>query len=97
MTTQDILFIVLAVCAAVLTGFAAWLLYYLVGIFRDFRQTTQAIHEKIEQLSTILDSIRERIGDTVSTLSMLTQVISKVAGAWKARRSQRSSSDLPDE
>ncbi|MBI4089939.1 MAG: hypothetical protein HY421_00885 [Candidatus Kerfeldbacteria bacterium] len=97
MSTQDILFIVLAVCAAVLTGFAAWLLYYLVGIFRDLRQTSRAIHAKVEQLSSILDSIRARIGDTVSTLTLLTQVISKVAGSWKARRSKRSSSDLPDE
>jgi len=91
MTPHNILLIVLTVCIAVLTGFIAWFLYYLVAIVRDLRQTSRVLHEKVEQLGTILDAIRERISDSVSTLSILTQVVSKVAERWQQRRSKRSS------
>lgn len=90
MTTQDILYIVLAVSAAVLTAFLAWLLYYVIAIVRDLRQTSRAIHEKVDQVGRILESIKERIGDSVSALSLLTELLSKLVGGWKRRRVKRS-------
>ncbi len=91
MTPHNILLVVLTVCIAVLTGFMAWFLYYLIAIVRDLRQTTHVLHEKVEELGTILDAIRERIGDSVSALSVLTQIVSKVADRWQQRRSKRPS------
>jgi len=97
MNTQDILFIVLAVSAAVLTGFLAWFLYYLIAIVRDLRRTATIIHDKVTELGEILDSIRVKIGDTVSTLSLLTQVVTGIAERWRQRRSKRTSKDSDQE
>ncbi len=91
MTPHNILLIVLTVCISILTGFMVWFLYYLIAIVRDLRQTSRILHEKVEQLGTILDAIREKIGDSVSTLSILTQIVSKVADRWQQRRTKRSS------
>lgn len=93
MSARDILFIVLAISAATLTAFLAWLLYYLIAIVRDLRQTSRAIHEKVDQVGTILESIKERISDSASTLSILTQVISKAAGSWRKRKAARTAKE----
>lgn len=97
MVARDILFLVLATCAVVLTAFVAWFLFYLVAIVRDLRSATRAVHEKVDQVGSILEAIKERIGDSASAIALLTQVVTKVAGSWRARRSRRSSSDQPDE
>jgi len=97
MTPHNILLIALTICIAILTGFMAWFLYYLIAIVRDLRQTSRILHEKVGQLGTILDAIRERIGDSVSTLSLLTQIVSKVADRWQQRRSKRSSKTSDEE
>ncbi len=93
MTTQDVLFSVLALCAAVLTAFLAWFLYYLIAIVRDLRETSKLLHEKVSEVSAILDSIREKIGDTVSTLSILTQVVTGLADRWRQRRAKRNAKE----
>lgn len=97
MTPHNILLIVLTVCIAVLTGFFAWFLYYLIAIVRDLRQTTHILHEKVEQVGTILDAIREKIGDSVSTLTILTQVVTKLTERWQQRRAKRSSKSSDEE
>ncbi len=94
MTTQDILYIVLAVSAAVLTAFLARLLYYVIAIVRDLRQTSRAIHDKVDEVGRILESIKERIGDSVSVLSLLTELLSKLVGGWKRRRAKRSAEEI---
>lgn len=90
MNTRDILNIALTLSAVTVTVFLAWLMYYLIAIVRDLRLTTRAIHEKVDQVGTILDAIRERIGDTVSTLSVLTQIIGKISERWHEKRAKRS-------
>lgn len=97
MDTRDILNIALALSAVTITVFLAWLLYLTIAIVRDLRQTSRAIHEKVDQVGVILDSIRERIGDTVSTLTMLTQVIGKISERWREKKAKRSTKNSSDE
>lgn len=89
MNTRDILNIVLAICAVVFTGFFAMFFYYLVQIVRDLRKTSQAIHEKVEQVGGILQSVRDRLSDSVSALSILTSIIGKLASSWQQRRTSK--------
>lgn len=97
MTITNILFIILGVCAVVLTGFGAWFLYELIAIVRDFRETTKAIHDKVEEVGSVVSSIRQRLEDSTSMLSVLTKVISKIATAWQSKRSRKRTSSTDDE
>lgn len=97
MEPKDILFIVLSVCAAILTGFFVWLLYYLIAILRDLRETTKLLHEKVEQVGGILESIKERISESVSVLSLLTTIISKVADGIRNRRTRQTKNSVPSD
>jgi len=89
MESRDILNMVLAISAAVLTVFIATLLYYVIRIFKDLRETTRAVHDKVEEVGTILNAIRERISESTSTLGLMAQVIAKVARTWRGRRSKK--------
>lgn len=89
MEIKDILFLVLALSAAVLTAFMAWFLYYLIAIVRDLRETSKLVHDKVNQVGDILNVVKDRLTDSVSALSILTSVVSKVAGAWQERRSSK--------
>lgn len=92
MSSRDILFIALSVCAVTLTVFSVWFLYYLISIVRDLRRTTQLLHDKVEQLGELLGMIKDRISDSAAALSLLTSIIGKIAGSWQDRRKKRSSS-----
>lgn len=93
MSSRDILFIALALSALTITGFLAWFLYYLVAIVRDLRQTTKLLHEKVSEVGTILESIKERISESVSVLSLLTNAISTMVEKFRTRRAKRSGHD----
>ncbi len=90
MSSRDILFIALALSALIITGFLAWFLYYLIAIVRDLRQTTKLLHQKINEVGAILESIKERISESVSVLSLLTNVISTLAEKFRIRRAKQS-------
>lgn len=97
MTTKDIFYLVLSLSIAVFTVFAVWFLYYLIAIVRELRKTSRSIHEKVEELGGILHTIKDRMSDSVSALSLLTNVISKLVSNWQARRSKRTRTPPVDE
>jgi uncharacterized protein YoxC len=97
METQDILNTILAVAIGVFTVFLCLFFYYLILIVRDLRKTTKTIHERVEEIGTILHAIKERVADSASALSMLANVISNIAGKWKQKRSKRSKTESGDE
>ncbi|MBI4092636.1 MAG: hypothetical protein HY420_01800 [Candidatus Kerfeldbacteria bacterium] len=89
MTTKDILYIVLSLSILAATVVVVWFFAYLIGIVRELRKITKSIHEKIDGVGGILESIKERISDSASALSLLTQVVARIGGAWRQRRSKR--------
>jgi len=97
MSSQDILNLVLALSAATLTGFMCWFLFYLIGIVRDLRETTRLVHDKVSQVGEILNAMKDRLTDSVSALSILTGVISKIASSWQQRRKSKRSRETSDD
>jgi predicted PurR-regulated permease PerM len=61
-TSDDILNVVLAICALIVTGFLAWILYYIANIAR--------------QANEVLTQTRQAVDDTFNTIEALKQKLS---------------------
>lgn len=53
--SQDILFLVLALCALWLTAFLAWFLYYAIMTFKQTYQVVHKLKEKITSTASYLE------------------------------------------
>lgn len=91
--SKDILFLVLALCAVVLTGFTAWFLYTLIQIFRQVNGTMREIHavaenvrEKLTRFDGLLERLHEKIGSGAATLGLIATAIKDVTSFLKRRR-----------
>jgi succinate dehydrogenase hydrophobic anchor subunit len=77
-TSQDILFLTLALCALLLTIFLIWLLYYAIMSFRQTYHSIKKIKAKIDALDEIITMIRERLTSTMSYFTLIISGIKKM-------------------
>lgn len=96
-SSKDILFIVIAVSVAVLTFLFAWLLIYMIRIFRRAYGAVNMISEKIEMLARLVDTLKEKIEHSATAVTVLSQTIGKVAEYWTKRRSKKTKTTTDDE
>jgi len=88
-TSQDILFWVIAIAVAVLTFFLSWLLFYMVRIIRRGYDTVNLISEKIETLSAMIDSLREKLEHSAGAFTALSKAMIKLVGYWQEKKSTK--------
>ena len=77
-TTQDILFIVLGFCVLVLTGFLAWVLYYLANILRQTNEMIAEFRVKMEELSESLDNLKEKVMASAASISFVAKEVGNI-------------------
>lgn len=92
MESRDILFLTLAVCAAVLTGFVAWFLFYLVKIFRTVTSTVEDFRDRLRTIDEILQTIREKLTSTHLQLTAVAAGLKELIGWYINRRAKRRAS-----
>ncbi len=97
MDARDILFLTLALCAAILTGFTAWFMYYLVKIFRTVTATVEDFRDRLRTIDEILQTIREKLSSTHLQLTALAAGLKQLLGFFASRRAQRRSSTRASE
>lgn len=76
MSSQDILFVALALAIFVVSGFFIWFLYTIIMILKDARETVAHLRLRIEELFTAIDSAKAKFQATTSTLRLLMDEIS---------------------
>lgn len=64
-STQDILYVVLSVCAIWATVFLCWLLYQAGKVLKNANKIMDSAFEKLEYISSVVTFIREKM-DNVS-------------------------------
>ena len=102
MTSQDILFITLALAIAVATGFWVWFLYYLIKIVRSAEGMVEDFRDRLRTIDEILQAIRDKLTSTHSQLTFLAEGVKEVLNFISNRRgkrtknSKRASSDGDD-
>ncbi len=77
--SQDILFLVLAICVLCLTFFLAWVLYYLVASVRQIHKATLLVKSEVEKISEIIHGIKEAIKLPTSVVALVVEGLKKIA------------------
>ena len=90
-SSKDVLNIVIAFSILLFTGFLVWLLYYLIRMLRDTSEVVHEARERIEQIGTMLDSLKEKLDTSATTVAVAAKGISKVVDYVQTRRQSKQS------
>ena len=85
-SSQDLLFIILAICAIFFTTFACWLLYYFIAVVKDVYSVTKGIKKKIDLLDDILRTIKEKINSTASYVGLIFNSVEKIVNYFQDKK-----------
>ena len=77
-TSKDLLFITLAFCALLFTGFTCWLLYYFIAIIRNAYDITKSIKHKMDIIDDILKTVKNAVSNTASYIGLAINSIDKI-------------------
>ncbi|MBI4091060.1 MAG: hypothetical protein HY422_03475 [Candidatus Komeilibacteria bacterium] len=94
--SRDILNYTLAAAAVFLTFFICWILWYVVGMFRDMRKVMRDVTKTIEKFNTVLDFAKEKISSVSAVFPLIIKATEKIAetiGAFREKRQARRSKD----
>lgn len=89
MDSRDVLFLTLAVCAAVLTAGSAWLLYYLVRIIRTVAAAVDDFRQRLATIDGILQTIKDKLSSTHLQLAALAAGLKQLISFFASRRVKR--------
>jgi hypothetical protein len=94
--SREILLIVLAFCAAILTFFICWALYYIVMMLKRAREVTdevsdvvRLVKEKIERLGSLLDAVEEKLKNTAGYLPLVLKGVTDLVDYFKRRHEDK--------
>jgi peptidoglycan hydrolase CwlO-like protein len=79
-TSKDILNIILALSAGMLTIFICWVLYYVATTIKNAKEMVENINNKIKKIDMLIDTIQEKIDRTSSNIGLITEIIKKGIG-----------------
>ena len=95
-SSRDILNSTLAAAAALLTFFICWILYYMVGMFRDMRNVVRDVTKAIQKFNSVLDLAKEKISNLTTVFPIIMKTAEKIIetiGALKEKRKTRRQSE----
>ena len=92
-TSQDVLYLTIAVCTALFTGFLVWIMYYLAQLTRQSTEMVTDFRQKIEDLDTSIKALKEKVSDSVETFSVvgdkvatILDIVKNVGGSRRRKR-----------
>jgi methyl-accepting chemotaxis protein len=89
MTSQDILFVTLALCAAVITFFFAWFSLSLIRILRGVTTVIEDVRSRIERIGESIEQLTEKVAHTALSFSTLAGGVKEVLDFLGRRRSAK--------
>ncbi|MBI3963766.1 MAG: hypothetical protein HY341_02085 [Candidatus Kerfeldbacteria bacterium] len=88
-TTQDVLNIVIAFSVLLFTAFLVWLLYYFIRMVRDASTMVHETREKIEELGSLIETLREKLTSSASTVGLAAKGVSQIVSYVQHRRDRK--------
>ena len=89
---QEILYLVLAICILLLSGFLTWVFFYLGSILKQSNEMVTEFREKIEELSETLEDLKERVVASASSITFIAKEIGQVMNFVRGVKESRSKS-----
>ena len=78
-SSQDIMFLAIAICVLVFTFFLCWLLYYTVLSVRNMFKITKDVRDSVDKLHNILTTAKEKLDSTFSYIYVVEEGIKKIS------------------
>lgn len=93
--SRDILNLTLSLSVALLTILMAWILIYVIFIFKSISQTIERLKTLVSEGEQILASFKERVKEIGTALPLFVTAIEKLITFVGARKRQKKSSGKP--
>jgi mevalonate pyrophosphate decarboxylase len=77
-TSQDILFLTIAVCVAFFTLFSCWGLFYMMSAIRNVYKITKDFKDIFKKIEETIDALKSKIHESASYLVLFGEVMKKV-------------------
>ena len=77
-TSQDILYVTVAVCIAVFTIFLVWIMYYVAQISRQSNEMIADFRQKMEELDETMTSLKTKVNDSVDSLAAVSSQVGSI-------------------
>lgn len=77
-TSQDILYVTVAVCIAVFTVFLVWIMYYVAQISRQSNEMIADFRQKMEELDATMTSLKTKVNDSVDSLAAVSSQVGSI-------------------
>lgn len=77
-TSQDILYLTVALCIALFTFFLVWIMYYIAQISKQSNEMISDFRQKMEELDTTVHAIKDKVNTTVDNLSSMGEQVSNI-------------------
>lgn len=88
-TSKDLLFITLAFCALLFTGFSCWLLFYFISIVRNAYTVTKTIKQKIDMVDEVLKTLKDKISSSANYIALLVNAVEKIVEHVQNKKTTR--------
>ncbi|MFA6197673.1 MAG: hypothetical protein WC734_00765 [Patescibacteria group bacterium] len=88
-TSKDILFWVIALSVAVLTGFLCWFLYYMISIIREANSVIKEVETKVRSFGELIDAIKEKFTNSSAYFGLLIKSLTSLISYVQERRTKK--------
>ncbi len=98
--SRDILNYALTASVLVLTFFLAWILIYIVKIFREIERVVRDVTKAIEKFNSVLDFAKDKISNAAAAIPIIIkggEKIAEIIANIREKRSRRASEKAEEE
>ena len=78
-TSVDFLYLVIAFCVLIFTGFLVWVLYYIAMILKQGNEMVSEFRQRMEEIENAVRSIKEKVFTSTSSIAFVAKEISEVS------------------
>ena len=88
-TSHDILNLVLSVCAAILTFFLCWALYYFIDSIYKIHRLIKRVENSVGRAEEIIEMVKDKIKNSSAYLMILGEIAKKAMEFVRGRRGKK--------
>lgn len=88
-TSQDVLYLTVAICVAFFTVFLIWIMYYIAQITKQSNEMVTDFRNKMEELDQTAKDIKDKVSNSMESLTSISDQIKTIFGFIKTLRDSR--------
>ena len=83
---HNILYLTVALCALVFTGFLVWIMYYLAQIMKQSNEIIIDVRAKLEELEEAIDNIKEKVTSSANSIASVASEVKHIVDFVQSRK-----------